>query len=140
MTTTFEPGRSSNAVDADRVETTATRSALPTRRRTTRRLGLLGLLLAAMLFASAGTHWLDSRSATGTAPWAAACQDAISATARLHRQQVKELAQGMREAWTLIGGGEISDPTYRNTVLDAQLQRDADSAVSRCISPAMTHP
>jgi hypothetical protein len=110
--------------------------AAPTRRRTPRRLRLIGLVIAAILAGSAGTHWVDSQIRTDSPRWTAACQEAINANARLHRQQAAELAQGMGAVWSLIAGAGIPNPTSIDRNLDARLQRDADNAISRCVSPA----
>jgi hypothetical protein len=137
--------------DRDGPDTTATpehhsattRAASPTRRPKTktrrpktRRLRLLGLVIAATVAGSASTHWFDQRTSTYPQPPMAACQAAINATARLHRFQAIQLAQGIEEAWALIGGAGVPNPHSIDTSLNARLQRDAESAISRCISPA----
>jgi hypothetical protein len=113
----------------------STRPASPTLGPKTCRLGVAGLVLAALVAGSAGTHWYDQPSRTASPPWIVACQDAINATARLHRFQDAQFVQGMEAAWAVIGTGGVPNPTPIDTSLNARLQRDADNAASRCISP-----
>ena len=57
----------------------------------------------------------------------------------LQRLQDRQFAAGMEAAWMLIAVGGVPNPTPIDTSLNARLQRDADSAISRCISPMTAH-
>jgi hypothetical protein len=123
------------ALDVQR-ELTAARPASPTRRLKTRRLRVAGFVIAATVAGFAGNRWIDQRPPTHTPPWVEACQHAIDATARVHRLEATQVAQGLDELWARVAGADISDPTSVDTSLNARLQRDADDATGRCISPS----
>ena len=118
-----------------------TRSSSPTLRPKTRRLRVAGLVIAAAVVGSAGTHWVDEpRTRTFTPPWAASCQDAINATARLRRLRDVQFERAMQDTWALVGGVHVQDLNPMDTSVNARLQRDADNATARCISPASPTP
>ena len=141
-----EPDSPSNSDATDKSATpehhvAKPRRASPTRRPKTRRLRVAGLVIAAAVAGAATAHEFDARTRTYTPPWTVACQDAIDATAHLHRLRVTQLAQGMEEAFALIGGADIPKPNAidASVILNARRQRDVDNAIGRCISPASPH-
>jgi hypothetical protein len=107
----------------------------PARPRTTRRLLVVGLVVAAIGAGSAGTHWLEQGTRTRMAPAMGACQEAIDATARLHRLQGAQLGLAMQATWAAVAGVHVQATSVDNS-LNARLQREADDAIAQCISPA----
>jgi hypothetical protein len=101
-----------------------------------RRSIVIGIVAA---LASAATYTLENVSRPPAPRWVRACEEAIEATAQLHRAQARQLDQIMYETWSMIGGLHIK-PSPINTTLVAQLQRDADDATSRCITPTASSP
>jgi hypothetical protein len=95
-------------------------------------------VIAAAL-ASVATYTLENVSRPSTPQWIRACREAIDTTARLHQAQARQLDQIMYETWSIIGGLHIKSSPI-NTSLEAQLQRDADNATSRCITPTASSP
>lgn len=114
-------------------EPDATLLAAP-RSRVTGRSRVAGLLIAAIAAGSVGTHWSDQRVRTSTSPWIARCQAAVTASARLDRLHDVQLGQAIEATWSAVAG--VRSPlTPIDTALDARLQRDADNATARCVSP-----
>jgi hypothetical protein len=96
------------------------------------------IVIAAAL-ASAATYTLEHVSRPSTPRWVRACREAIDATTQLHQTQARQLDQIMYETWSIIGGLHIKASPI-DTPLEAQLQRDADNATSRCITPTASSP
>jgi hypothetical protein len=99
---------------------------------------IIVIVIAAAL-ASAATYTLEHVSRPSTPQWVRACREAIDITASLHQAQARQLDEIMYETWSIIGGLHIKSSPI-NTSLEAQLQRDADNATSRCITPTASSP
>jgi hypothetical protein len=119
------------------VPTTTRRRGRP--RPKLRRTYVAGLVITATVIGAAATHALDLRNQTpapAPAPvWMAACQEAINATAQFHHLQNLQLAQGLQSVFALIAG--VHPDTKSVDSATARLQRDAEEATARCISPAV---
>jgi hypothetical protein len=104
------------------------------RPRVTDRRRVAALLIAAIVGGSLGTHWFDQRTRTSMSPWIARCQAAVAASARLDRLHNVQLGQELQATWSVVAGVR-SPPTPIDTALDRRLQREADEAAARCVSP-----
>jgi hypothetical protein len=96
------------------------------------------LVLASLLAAVAGTHWVDDRSVDRPTPtavpaWISSCQTAITATAELHRLQAVQLDQAMQATWAAVVGVRVR-PRSIDTSASDRMQRAADDATARCVS------
>jgi hypothetical protein len=108
------------------------------RRSPTRALGVTALVIASLLAAVAGTHWVDDRSVDRPTPaaapaWMSSCQAAITATAELHRLQGVQLEHAMQATWAAVAGARVRPESIDTSATDRQ-QRAADDATARCVS------
>jgi hypothetical protein len=92
------------------------------------------VVIATTTFGAVLAHRYDQWSRPVTPRWIQTCREAIDANARLHQARKRELDQAQYEAWSIIGGLRIK-PTPLDASLDRRLQRNADEAINRCISP-----
>jgi hypothetical protein len=100
---------------------------------------VVGLVAAAVIVGASGMHWFDQSTRRAMPTWFAACEQAINTTAQLHRLQAVQLEQAMQLTWAAVAGMRSHAHTIDPSAI-ARLQRNADNAAARCVSPTTRSP
>jgi hypothetical protein len=92
---------------------------------------VVGAVIAALIVSASGMRWYDQSTRATRPTWFAACQEAVNATAQLHRLQAAQLEQAMELTFGAVAGIRPGADTIDQSEI-ARLQRNADQAIFRC--------